>query len=134
MVAAACKRLMTVHQSFDNFYNEPPFAERLLELSQSAVPDSAKEAFVETVVTCSVGNAYGTSRAADVSYIKMVRRFSPKEVEVLFHLLEKNNVLMVRVKAYKRCELELRSVIGFINEETVPAGYKKSYRSWTKEQ
>ena len=29
ILSAACKKMMSVHQSWDNFYNEPPFAERL---------------------------------------------------------------------------------------------------------
>jgi hypothetical protein len=67
LIATACKRLMQVHQNYNNFYNETPFAERLLELSeQVAIPDSAKTEFVETVVTCSVGNPYGTCRAGDI--------------------------------------------------------------------
>ena len=44
LLSNACKRLLAVHQSFDNFYNEPPFAERLLQLSgQVATPDTVKD-------------------------------------------------------------------------------------------
>jgi hypothetical protein len=133
MVIVACKRLMTVHQSFNNFYNEPPFAEQLLDLSiQSAVPESAKETFVETVVTCAVGSAYGTSHAADDSYGKMISRFSPREVEILFELLKKQNTLTVRVKSHGRCKSALREVIGLISEQTVPGRYKKAYRLFTE--
>lgn len=131
MVVAACKRLMSVHQACNNFYNEPSFAERLLEISgQSPIPDSAKEEFVETVITCSVGNAYGTCRAADIDYTTIIRRFSPKEVDVLFQLLEKQNVLTVRVQNHTRCKTKLRSVISMINEKTVPARHSKAYKTW----
>lgn len=131
IVSAACRRLMSVHQAFNNFYNEPPFAERLLELSsQGAVPETAKEEFVETIVTCSVGNAYGTCRLADADYTAMIRRFSPKEVDLLFQLLSKQNLLTVRVKNYKRCEVQLRSVVSLIDEKTVPSRHRKAYQTW----
>ena len=69
IVSNACRNLMRVHQAWDNFHNEPPFAERLSEVvSKQQVPDTAKAEFVETVVTCSVGNEYGTSFDADVFY------------------------------------------------------------------
>lgn len=133
MIVSACQRLMGVHQAFNNFYNEPPFAERLLELTtQTAVPDSAKETFVQTVVTCSVGSGYGTSHAADVSYTAMIKRFSPKEVDLLFQILQKQNSLTVRVKSYKRCEKELASVIRLIDPKTVPARHQNQYEYWTK--
>jgi hypothetical protein len=133
MVVAACKRLMSAHQAYNNFYNETPFAERLLEISsQSPIPDSAKEDFVETVVTCSVGNQYGTCRAADVDYTTMIRRFSPKEVDVLFQLFEKQNVLTVRVRNHARCKTKLRSVISMINEKTIPARHSNTYKTWTQ--
>lgn len=33
IVSKACERLLSIHNSFDNFYNEPPFAERLRVLT-----------------------------------------------------------------------------------------------------
>lgn len=129
LVSAACKRLMLVHQNFNNFYNEPPFAERLLELSrQIAIPDSAKPEFVETVVTCSVGNAYGTCHDADVSYLTMIRQFSPREVELLFELFSKECVLTTRVSSYDRCANKLGSIISAIDPKTVGAKHQKQYK------
>jgi hypothetical protein len=73
LISNACKNLFSVHQSFNNFYNEPPFADRLLELaSQGAIPDTAKDELVTTVVTCAAGNQYGVSNAAMPSYEKIM--------------------------------------------------------------
>jgi hypothetical protein len=132
IISAACKRLLGVHQAWDNFHNEPPFAARLYELTgQVAIPDTAKEEFVDAVVTCSVGNGYGTSRAADSYYSEMIRRFSPKEVNALFGLLDKQTILRVRVQSYPRCKLRMKAVMGLIDEKTVPVSHKKAYREWT---
>jgi hypothetical protein len=129
IIVGACTRLMGVHQAWDNFHNEPPFAERL-PTSQIAVPDTAKEAFVITVVTCSVGNQYGTSRAADPYYCAMVQRFSPKEVDMLFSLLEKQNSLSIRVHNSQRCRVKLKTLMQLIDEKTVPVRHKKVYQHW----
>jgi hypothetical protein len=131
IVVGACNRLMGVHQGWDNFHNEPPFAERLFELTgQIAVPETAKEEFVNAVATCSVGNAYGTSRSADVYYSEMVKRFSPREVEILFTLLERKTTLRVRVESYHRCRMTLKSLFQLIDEKTVPVKYKSPYQQW----
>lgn len=77
----ACAALMRVHQAFDNFYNEPPFASRLREIADSvAVPQTAQQPYVEAVVTCATGNPYGVSRAAVGDYKAMIRNFSPAEI------------------------------------------------------
>lgn len=131
LVVAACSRLMTIHQGWDNFHNEPPFAERLRELTdQIAVPDTAKEAFVDTVVTCSVGNPYGTSRSADLHYLEMVKRFSPKEVDILFASLERQTVLTVRLQHHQRCKLKLKDLMRVIDDKTVPLRHKKTHQQW----
>jgi hypothetical protein len=131
MVAGACKRLITAHQAYNNFYNEPPFAERLRELAnQMEVPNTAKEEYVETVVTCSVGNQYGTCNAADLDYSAMIRAFSPKEVELLFQVLTKKNILTMRVDAYGRCAKKLQALVTLIDPKTVPAKHERNYNYW----
>jgi hypothetical protein len=59
------ERLMNVHNEINNFYNEPAFAERLLELtSQGAVPETIQKQYVQVIGCCRVGNGYGVSDAA----------------------------------------------------------------------
>jgi len=80
IVRNACASLYKVHQGYDNFYNEPPFAKNLCEIvSATSVPDSTKDEFVQTVVTCYVGNPYGISRAAIRYYEEMIVNFTPKK-------------------------------------------------------
>ena len=48
--STAIQRLQIAHDGMNNFYNEPPYAERLAELSQNtAVPETAQSDFVDTV-------------------------------------------------------------------------------------
>ena len=50
VLSRAVQQLLIVHLGFNNFYNEPPFAERLMTLSQlEAIPETIQEQFVETV-------------------------------------------------------------------------------------
>ena len=89
MITSATRNLLRVHNDWNNFYNEPPFADRLEEITRDmAVPETARTAFVEAVVTCGVGNTYGVSNAAMPSYRAMVRSFSPREIGIMLRLPE----------------------------------------------
>lgn len=131
LISNACKMLMNVHQAFQNFYNEPPFAERLLQLYvQGEIPDTVKDEFVTTVVTCAVGNAYGVSHAAYPYYEKIIRNFSPKEIGIMLNLIESSTVVGQRIKAYKRCKETFKTLVSLLDIASVPQKLKQVYKEW----
>lgn len=133
LLSNASKRLMAVHQAFDNFYNEPPFAERLLQLSkQAAIPDTVKEEFVTTVVTCAIGNPYGVSNAAVPDYQKMIKGFSPGEVEIMLSLPTTKTIVGERLKQYAACKTRFKNLVDLIDPSTVPAKAGAAYKLWKK--
>jgi len=133
LISNACKRLWSVHQSMDNFYNEPPFAERLYQLStQGSIPKTAKKEFVYTVLGCAIGNQYGTSNNALPFYIKMIQNFSPNEVQIMFEALDEDNIISRRLKNYKRCKNKYQEFSCLIDSSTVPTKVKKTYQEWVK--
>lgn len=133
LISNACKRLLSVHQAYDNFYNEPSFAERLLQLSQQvAIPDSVKEELVTAVVTCAAGNQYGVSNAALAYYEKMIKGFSPSEVEIMLSLPSKKTIVGVRIKSYSGCKERYKRLVKLIDPTSVPAKAAASYNAWTK--
>lgn len=127
--SSAVRKLWNVHNAIDNFYNEPPFAERLLEISkQNAVPSSIQEEFVEVVMSCRIGNRYGVSHAAVQYYDEMIRNFSPKEVFHLMDLLSRDNtILKRRVESYPSCQRKLKSALALIESQTVPTSVKTEF-------
>ncbi len=132
LVSHACKQLFSVHQGFDNFYNEPPFAERLLQIvSQGAIPDTAKNEFVTSVVTCAVGNPYGVSRAAYPNYSRMIKGFTPKEITIMLELPRSNSIVAQRIKSYSRCKKAFKEIVRLIDPDSVPTKYKKIYDKLT---
>lgn len=135
MISAACQRMLSVHQAFDNFYNEPPFAERLLQLSsQGEVPDTVKDEFVNTVVTCAVGNPYGMSNAAMPYYLKMIQSFSPREVEIMLNLPKKKNIVGERIKRHPRCKNQFKEIVRMIDPSSVPTSVATTYNYWIQQR
>ena len=133
LISSACRQLLSVHQAFDNFYNEPPFAERLLSLtSQGTIPNSVKDEFVTTVVTCAVGNQYGTSHGAYPYYAQMIRSFTPKEVSIMLRLPKTKTVVGRRIKSYRRCKEKFKELIRLIDINSVPTRWKVVYEKLLK--
>src|SRR4030042_4052655 len=129
IISNACKHLYNVHMAFDNFYNEPPFAERLLHIiSQGSVPDTAKQEYVEVVLTCAIGNQYGISHAAYPYYVEMVKGFTPKELTIFFELPETRSIVGNRIKSYKPCRDAFRTLVDLIDPESVPVNAKEAYK------
>ncbi len=133
IVSKACNRLMGVHQAYDNFYNETPFAERLYELTKSnEVPESTKEQFVRTVVMCYVGNRWGQCRAALSYYEEMIKNFTPKEFEIMFNLENSNSIIGNRIRSYSNCKRNYKEAIQLVNEDSIPVSLKVRYSSLIK--
>jgi len=118
----AVQRLWNVHNGMNNFYNEPAFAERLLELtSQGAVPETVQEEYVQTVGCCRVGNGYGVSNAAVSYYDQMIQNFSPREIVALIQsAISKDNPLGNRVAAGGSYRTNFKAILGLIDPSSVP--------------
>ena len=134
LISNACKRLLSVHQAYDNFYNEPPFAERVYQLSsQGAVPDTAKDELVNCVVTCAVGNQYGVSNAAYPYYQNIIRNFSPAEVASMLVLsTDAKTIVGHRIKTHRRCWEAFKSLVTLIDPSSVPTSVRSIYDGWLK--
>ncbi len=134
LISNACKRLLGVHQAYDNFYNEPPFAERVYQLSsQGAVPDTAKDEFVNCIVTCAVGNQYGISNDAYPYYESMIKNFSPAEVVSMLSLsTNQKTIVGNRIKTCHRCYEAFKLLVLFINPSSVSTTVKTIYDGWLK--
>ena len=133
IVSSACKNLIGAHKAMDNFYNEPPFAEKLAQLAIGhQVPESVRHEFVESVVTCAVGNEWGTSHAADPFYKRIIVGMSPKEIEILLSLPASESLVGWRIEKVKRCKRKFKQQVALINSESVPTSCKPAYEAWMK--
>lgn len=131
MISSACSNLFDVHNSLNNFYNEPPFAQRLLDITENQeVPDSAKSEYVETVITCSVGNQYGTSYAADEYYLRMVQSFSGKEIQLMLKIPNESSEIAKRIESHARCKDKFVNLVRALDESSIPPSSQNRYKYW----
>ncbi len=84
----ALDSLSGAHHGFNNFYNEPGPARRVLALAgeQGDVPEQVRERYVRVIVDCFLGNGYGVSDAAVTSYEAMLARFSSADAALALRL------------------------------------------------
>lgn len=131
IISNACKKLLSVHHALDNFYNEPPFAERLLEISlQGPIPESIQSEYVEAVVTCAVGNPYGYSWEAAPHYEKMIKSFTPKEIRAMLMSPQGNSMVASRIRTYSGCQKRFKCLVTLLDPQSVSAELKKAYEFW----
>ena len=130
----AIDRLWNVHNGMNNFYNEPPFAERLLEVTQQgAVPETIQDHFVQTVACCRVGNGYGVSNAAVPYYEEMIQSFSPREVAILIRAaVDNTSTIGRRVSNNGSCRRNLKTALGLIDPASVSNSVKADYDRLTR--
>jgi hypothetical protein len=132
----ASQNLLEVHNSFNNFYNEPPFARRLFELTAgSAVPVSAQYTVVDAVITCAIGNPYGISHSAAPYYQRMITSFSPNEIAIMlnFGSLTKTTAGH-RIKNYPSCRKRFIELVSTIAPSSVPTQTQAQYAFWIAEK
>lgn len=130
IVSTAVKRLWNVHLGVDNFYNEPPFAERLLAITkQSAVPETVQEEYVQVVVHCYLGNAYGVSWGAERYYAEMISAFSSKEIAILLTRAQEKSRSSLG-EAARNHKARFRQALDLIDSNSVPDIVKDSYAEW----
>ena len=135
IITSASKNLLRVHNNWDNFYNEPPFADRLEQVTKDiAVPESAQPKCVEAVVTCGVGNVYGVSNAAMPSYRTMVTSFSPREIKIMLTLPQTTNTVAGRIKSSVDCADRFRVLVRLLDKTSVPVAIRARYNKWRREQ
>jgi len=133
MISSAVQRLWTVHLGMNNFYNEPPFADRLKSLSdQGPIPETAQEQFVHTVIGCYIGNGYGVCWAATGAYESMIQGFSPREVTIMIALARSNTIVGRRIQNDGSCRTRFVRALKLIDRASVPSGVLADYDKWTQ--
>lgn len=124
----ACTNLLKAHLEFNNFYNEPPFAQRLHELSESLkTPDTIQSEYVYTILMCYVGNGYGVSNAAVYYYTEMIKNFSPKEIYYLIGLCNQKSLFTEKIKNHRHCKERYIEALKLIDRDSMNATQLASY-------
>ena len=129
LISAAVRSLWDVHLAMNNFHNEPPFAERLMNLSEAEpIPVTIQEQFVVTVVGCYIGNGYGVSRAAIPYYKAMIQSFSPREIAILISANRGRSAVAERVQAWPSCRRRLLRALHLIDMGSIPRSFGSDYQ------
>ncbi len=132
IISSACKKLLSVHKAFDNFHNEPPFAQRLREITSAGIlPESAQDEYVTTVLTCFVGNEYGISNKAVGYYRDMIIGFSPREISIMLKApTQHSNLLSKRISTFPRCRKRFQASVSLLSPESIPSSLLNEYQRW----
>lgn len=128
LISAAVRRLWDVHLAMNNFHNEPPFAERLMNLSEAEpIPETIQQQFVHTVVGCYIGNGYGVSRAAAQYYRAMIRAFSRKEIAILISADRGQSTTADKIRSWPSCHKNFLKALELIDTGSISRSLSSDY-------
>lgn len=134
IVKNACDNLLNAHNGFNNFYNEPPFAERLYELSKkNSIPETVQSEYVYAVLMGYVGNGYGVSNAAVKYYKSMIENFSPREIGYMIDLLKSKTLFSYKVNNFQSCKTRYLEALNIVDKESMSPKQLAAYNSLLKE-
>lgn len=120
LIKNACNNLLNAHLGFNNFYTEPPFAQRLLEITSSLkTPETVQYEYVYTVLMAYIGNPYGVSNAAIEYYEEMIKNFSPKEISILIGLPNYKSLFTDRIKSYPQCKVRYVLALELLDRDSM---------------
>lgn len=135
IINKSCKLLENIHFSYNNFYNEPPLAEELYNITKGTeVPKTIKKYFVETVLICYIGNRYGVSTGAVDYYREIIKNFSPMEIGYLLTLQEDSDEIKYLVNNYRNCKDRFIEGLGLINKKSMSPQQKALYNKIIKDK
>jgi hypothetical protein len=87
-ITSALDTLLTAHNGWHNFYNEPSPA-RLLQSFVPAngnIPDSVSGKYVKVLTMCYMGNGYGVSSGAEPIYSNLINRWQDNQISQFIRL------------------------------------------------
>ena len=124
----ATTNLWDVHNAMNNFYNEPPFAERLYELTlNTAVPETIQENFVNVVICCRLGNGYGVCSEAQIYYDEIIKNFSPREITIFIKLSLTANSSIFNQLRNSNSKRNLKNILTNFDKNSIPETVKADF-------
>jgi hypothetical protein len=84
----AIEELTNAHEGWNNFYEEPPVAQRLLNLvgKHGQVPARVNSTYVRQLVYVFLTNGNGTAWSADPIYKELIGKFDPSQAGIALRL------------------------------------------------
>jgi len=125
--------LYNAHNNMFNFYNEPPYAEKLAELSESmSIPSIVKRDYVHSVVICFVGNRYGVSNAALPFYEQMIKRFTSSDIDIMLKLVKEDTLLSYNIQNFRNCRDRYLEALLLVDPKSVATYSISIYEQYMK--
>jgi hypothetical protein len=127
-ISTALDTLMTAHNGYNNFYNEPAPARQLQRLipASGEVPLNVSKKYVKTIVMCRIGNGYGISRAAQPVYDELVGRFSDRHIYWFINLV--NDAEFASRLQLGKCPERYQTLVVQMEQRAVNAQLKQALK------
>jgi hypothetical protein len=110
-IDTAIENLLQIHEGWNNFHNEPPFAMALLRLigENGQVPVQIRNKYVLAIVEVYLTNANGVAVNAESIYRFLIERFD--STQALIAILSFNNTRIATKLQHTLCQAKYRELV-----------------------
>ena len=117
-ISGALDALMTAHNGWNNFYQEPPMASALAKLvpSSGTVPDSIRARYIKGLTLCKLTNGNGAAWGAEPTYDQLLRTWQDRDILTFLTVLSDAEVRS-RLQ-FHLCSTKLREVAVMLTGRT----------------
>ena len=114
----ALKLLYNTHLGWNNFHNEPPFANLIRKYipQNGMIPDSIIHQYVKVLFLCRIGNGYGVSTLAEPIYDELIGKFRDNEIKEFLHSF--SDIEISSQLCFSSCQRNLREILAVLKTHT----------------
>jgi hypothetical protein len=117
----------------NNFYNEPPFAERLKKIQSKALfRRRYKKIMSVSIVGCRIGNDWGVSWEATPHYDQMSSSFLAKGNSIMVGTPREKSLVGRRIQGNSDCRKQFIEAVRLIDRASVPSASQADYEAITR--
>lgn len=122
IIKVSLDNLMTAHNSFNNFYNEPSFARQLCAVigNHGTIPSQMNFHYVKVIVSVFLTNGSGESWAANPIYIDLIKNFDARQSFIA--LISFRDESIKSKLQFPLCQKKYTEMLGYLESNITSEG------------
>ena len=117
-ISSALDALLTAHNGWDNFHNEPSIVKDLTKLAPESgmVPNEVRTKYVKILTMCKLTNGKGSAWGAEPTYDRLIRQWQDNEIFEFLNLMTEINIRS-RLQ-FPLCNAKLHEIVSTLSNQT----------------
>lgn len=113
------EELIMAHHSFNNFYTEPTYANKIKQLvgDKFLIPKDIETEYVFTIIDVFLGNGHGISWEADEAYLFLIENFTENQIKLAIQSILEDRINR-KLEFSLTAKKQFMKIIGMFKQKT----------------